>query len=214
MKIFIILFVSLGLISCSDVETQEVAWTTSDDNIHFSNEKFKLSIVKPQSWYAQSIKELIATQRKGGDMMSGDDENFEAIVEASLKTSLPLFGFHEFTPGTPTEHNSSLMGAAENISALPGIKNGCDYLYHAKQLIKQSQVRMEVEEDCLQQKINGTDISFFNSKMEFGTNIIKQKYMACLSGDYAIAIVYTIVNKENTSEIDDMLSTLKIQCSI
>jgi hypothetical protein len=213
LKNLVVVFLSLSLISCSDVDNKEVAWTTSDDGIHFSNEKFKMSISKPKSWYAQTVKELVATQHRGKVVMSGDDENFEAIVEASLKTSLPLFGFHEFTPGTPTTNNSSLMGVAENISALPGIKSGCDYLYHAKQLIKQSQVQMEFEDECLNQEINGVNMSYFNSQMAVGTNVVKQKYMACLSGDYAIAVVHTVVNKENTSEIDEVLNTLKVQCN-
>tara|TARA_B100000809_G_scaffold259218_1_gene303824 strand:+ start:597 stop:1256 length:660 start_codon:yes stop_codon:yes gene_type:complete len=213
LKKLVPLFLSLGLISCSDVDTKDVAWTTSNDDIHFSNEKFKMSIVKPKSWYAQNVKELVAMQHRGMDIMSGSDENLEAILEASLKTSLPLFGFHEFTPGTPTTTNSSLMGVAENISALPGIKSGCDYLYHAKQLIKQAQVKVEFEDECLSQEINGVNISYFNSQMAVGTNTVKQKYMACLSGDYAIAVVHTVVNKENTSEIDGVLNTLKVQCN-
>lgn len=213
MKKLVVLFFSLNLISCSDIGTKEVAWTTSDDGIHFSNEKFKMSIIKPKSWYAQNIKELVAMQHKGKDIMSGNDENFEAIVDASLKTSLPLFGFHEFAPGTPTDNNSSLMGVAENISALPGIKSGCDYLYHTKQLIKQSQVKMEIEDECLNQEINGVKISYFNSQVAVGTNTVKQKYMACLSGDYAIAVIRTVINKENTSEIDEVLNTLKVQCN-
>lgn len=212
LKKSVVLLLSLSLISCSDFHDKEVAWTTSDDGIHFSNAKFKMSIVKPKSWYAQNIKELMATQQKGMDVITGDDENLEALIKASLKKSLPLFGFHEFAPGTPTAYNSSLMGIAENISALPGIKSGCDYLYHAKQLIKQSQVQMEVEDNCLSQKINGVNMSYFNSKMAVGTHIVKQKYMACLSGDYAIAVVHTAVNKEDTSEIDDALNSLKVQC--
>ncbi|MCJ8321782.1 MAG: hypothetical protein HRT52_22115 [Colwellia sp.] len=212
MKIFTILLVSLSLLSCSDSDQKEIAWTTSTDNIHYTNEKFNLSITKPESWYAQNVKELVALQQKGKDLMSGDDENFKAIAEAALKTSLPLFGFHEFTPGTPTNTNSSLMGVAENISALPGIKKGCDYLYHAKQFLAKSQIKIDYEDDCHIQIINGVEMSYFNSKMEAAGNIVKQKYMACLSGDYAIAVIYTLVNKEDTSEIDSVLNTLKLQC--
>lgn len=212
MRIFTILFVSLSLISCTTTETKELAWTTSTDNIHFTNEKLKLSITKPESWYAQNVKELVAMQQLGKDMMTGDDENFKAMTEAALKTSLPLFGFHEFAPGTPTTTNSSLMGVAENISVLPGIKKGCDYLYHAKQAMAQSQIKMDYEDDCHIQVINGVGMSYFNSQMKVGGNIVKQKYMACISGDYAIAVVYTLINKADTFEIDNILNTLKVQC--
>jgi len=212
LKIFTILLVSLSLISCSDSDPKEIAWTTSTDNIHFTNEKFNLSITKPESWYAQNVKELISLQRRGTDIMSGDDKNFKAIAKAALKTSFPLFGFHEFTPGTPTKTNSSLIGLAENISALSGIKKGCDYLYHAKQFMDKSQIKIDYEDDCHIQVINGVNMSYFNSKVEVGDNIVKQKYMACISGDYAIAVVYTIVNKVDTLEIDNVLNTLKVQC--
>ncbi|TRX56839.1 hypothetical protein [Thalassomonas sp. M1454] len=212
MKIFKILLVSLSLISCDTTKTKELPLTVSTDNINFSNEKFQLSITKPESWYAQNVKELIAMQQLGSDIISGDDENFKAITEAALKTSLPLFGFHEFKPGTPTSTNSSLMGIAENISVLPGIKKGCDYLYHAKKAMDQSQIKMDYEEDCHIKVINGVDISYFNSQLEVGDNIVNQRYMACISGDYAIAIVSTIVNKVDTLELDSILSTLKVQC--
>jgi hypothetical protein len=104
------------------------------------------------------------------------------------------------------------MGVAENISALPGIKKGCDYLYHAKQFLAKSQIKIDYEDDCHIQVINGVEMSYFNSKMKAAGNIVKQKYMACLSGDYAIAVIYTLVNKEDTSEIDNVLNTLKLQC--
>ena len=213
MKKIIILLLSLTLLSCSSVNTkEEVAWTTSIDNVHFFNEKFNMTIVKPESWYAQSLKELLAVQQRGKDIVSGDDKNFKAVLENSLKTSMPLFGFYQFAPGTPTNRNSSLMGVADNISLFPGVKSSCDYLYSVKQLLKQSQVKMDFEDECLNQQINRQNISYFNAKMTVGENIVHQKYMACLAGDYAIAIIYTVVNEEDTSELDATLNSLKLQC--
>ena len=208
----IAIFSLLFLVSCSDIDDKESAMTTSTDGIHYTNEKFNMRIVKPESWHAQSVAELIATQQMGARVMSGDDENFEAMVEASLASSLPLFGFHEFAPGTPTTVNSSITGVAENIAVMPGIKSGCDYLYHAKQALRQSQVDIDINDECLTEVVNGTKLSYFSTTMRFGPNTAKQKLFACLSGDYAIAIVHTLVNKDNTEEVDAILNSLTIDC--
>ena len=95
---------------------------------------------------------------------------------------------------------------------MPGIKNGCDYLYHAKQALRQSQVDIDINDECLTQEVNGSTLSYFSTIMRFGENTAKQKLFACISGDYAIAIVHTNINKDSTEEVEAILNSLTIDC--
>jgi len=213
LRIAPVIFLSLSLLSCSETSLKDSAWTTSKDGVLFENQKFHLSVIKPESWYAQNVQEMATLQQKGGQLIAGKDDNLKAITEASLETSLPLFSFHEFEPGAPTNSTSSLISVAENISGFSGIKKGCDYVFHVKKILSQSQVTIEYEDECKIQEINGKDFSFFNSQIVMGDRIVKQKYLVCLMDRYAISFVVTKLNKENPSEVDDILNSIKIECT-
>lgn len=211
MKKISLFILSFTLLSCSDSESP-ASLTTTDDGVHYHNEQFQLSVRKPESWYAQDTKELMAIQQSGSELVAGDDEGFKKILEESLKTSVPLFGFYESKPGTPSESHASIVAVAENISAFPELKKGCDYLNSAKQLLAQSQLQVHFEQDCHTQVVNGSRLSFFNAQVIADDRIINQTYMACISGDYAITMVATNANKSEASGLDAILASLNVHC--
>lgn len=187
--------------------------TVSADGKVFTNELFDLSITKPDDWYAQSTQELLQTHQIGANLVSGNNRNLQAVMKESLKTSLPLFGFYQYAPGTPTSSNANIAGVAENVSLYPGIQKGCDYLYNAKQLMAQSQIRVEFGDDCLTKNINGSEFGYYNASIYIGDREIKQKYYACIQDTHAISVVQTYFSPEEEQLVDDVLDTLEVDCN-
>lgn len=187
------------------------ALTQSTDGIHFHNKKFGLSIKKPESWYSQSVEETMRMAAMGGDALSGGDTNMKAALDASLKSTLTLFSFFEFPPGTPGKTNPSIISMAENVMAYPGVTNGCSYLANMKNIIKRSQMKMTFSE-CHQDTISASTFGYVDAETQIGNAIVNQRYWACKKGGHAIAIIQTFYDEKQKSETTDLVKTIEVQC--
>lgn len=209
-----IIFISLILLlsACGKEDKINSGITISADGTLYENKVFSFSVVKPTGWFAQDIKDLIITQKKGGELAAGNDKNMKAIMVASMNSSLPLFGFYKLAPGTPAKSNPNISGVAERIEGLPGIKTGCDYLFHVKNLMTQSQVNIIFEDKCQSKIINGKEFGYYDASASFGNIKIKQRYLSCIQAQHAIAIVQTSFNEESLEILDGVVNSIQVEC--
>ncbi|MBZ2190207.1 hypothetical protein K8B33_13945 [Alcanivorax sp. JB21] len=185
---------------------------TTGDNVYI-NDMFSLRIEKPEGWFAQSAEDMILMQQQGSALFS-DDDNIRQILKASLESTLPLFGFFEVPPGTPGRLNPNILGTAENIRLAPGITSGCDYLAHARQALQQMQIRYEVDEQCGQREINGTDFGYFEAQAMFGSQLVRQRYLALVRDKHAIVVVQSFFDEDSEALVNAVLDTLTMQGSL
>jgi hypothetical protein len=188
------------------------ALTKTTDNQYYHNEKFGLRVEKPEGWYSQSIEETMQLAARGSQIISGEDKNMKAALEASLKSTLTLFSFFEFPPGTPGKPNSSVISLAEYIAAYPGIKDGCDYLANMKQVIQQSQMAMSFGEVCQKTKLSTSTFGYIDATAEVGNTLVRQRYLACKKADHAIAIIQTFYNEQQEASTTDVVKSIDVQC--
>ena len=194
-------------------ESQPIpAITKSSDGKKYQNELFRLSVEKPESWYSQNVEEMISLQKFGNNMVSGKDKNLKAAIDASLENNIPLFSFFEFAPGTPGKLIPSLIANAENISLYPGIKNGCDYLYHTKELLGRSQANIKFGENCNQAQISGQKFGYYDAIIEIKNIKVYQKYYSCRKGKHALNFIGTYFEKSSEEKIEQILKTIKVEC--
>lgn len=178
----------------------------------YKNEYFDLSIKKPNQWYYQSPEDTMKMGQMGSKMLAGDDKKMEAIFKESLKSSLILFSFFEHPPGAPVNTNPNVVGVAENVSLAPGIKKGCDYLFHVKNILIQSNANYTIQEDCQTEIVVGSHFGkMIMSTMMLGTEVF-QNYSACIKGDHAIVIIQTFFDDESKLLTDKLISTLQVSC--
>jgi hypothetical protein len=207
-RILLSILLLVVVCACSKGEDVSPVTVNKQGNL-FVNEYFALSISKPEGWYAQSAEETIALQQRGNALVAGDDKGLQAMIEASMQSSLPLFGFFEYPPGTPRQLNPNVLGVAENIGAFPGIKTGCDYLHHVKTLISQSKAPYEFKEGCGSASIGGREFGRLDAKVKMGDNEIGQSYYAVIQAKHAVSIVQTYMNIEGKAKTDDVIESVK-----
>lgn len=199
--------------ACSSGETELSPVTTTADGSKYVNEFFHLEVTKPEGWFAQDADLTLKMSQRGADLVAGDDDNMKAIVAQSLKTSFPVFGFFQHPPGAAVEVNPSIISMAENVSVLPGIKTGCDYLFHARKLFERSALKVSVKEGCQTTQINGTSFGYIDTTLIAGSREISQRYYACVQGEHALSIIQTYVDDETKRLVDDPLQTLSVACN-
>jgi len=206
-----IAFLLLAACGSNDDHDPE-AMTQDQGDGRYHNAKFGLTIEKPDSWYSQDIEEMMMAMQLGGDLMSGDDKNLQAVFDSAMKTSLPLFGFYEYSPGTPGKLNANVVAVAENIAMYPGVASGCDYLQNAKMLMEQSRMQMTVENMCSSRTVNGTDLAYFDVAVNYGPQTVQQRYFACRKGEHAISIIQSYFDDESEAKVDALVNTLELDC--
>lgn len=202
-----------ALISCSEVKTEPSAITKTQDDIVYHNEYLDVSVTKPQDWYSQSPEDTMKMSQQGSEVLSGDDQNMKAMVDASLKSSLPVFAFFEFEPGTPGKLNPNILSMAENIELAPGVKTGCDYLAHTRTLLENSAIQVSFEDGCTQTMVGGASMGTLNVQMNMNNILINQTYYACIKGDHAITVIKTYFDEQSKQKVDGVQSSLKLSCS-
>jgi len=202
------------LLGCKAAEGDgKQALTQSADNKHFTNAQLGLSVDKPESWYSQSVEETLMLQAQGTRLLSGDDKNMKALLDASVKSTLNLFSFFELPPGTPGKQTPSVISTAEYIMAYPGIKTGCDYLASMQQLIANSQMQLQFEEGCQTERLGNSTFGFVNASALVTPGLqVHQRYWACRKGDHAIGVVQTFYDEAGDKATTDIIKTIKVQC--
>ena len=93
----------------------------------YTHDHFKLAVTIPEEWYIQKKSEADQLAQAGAAAMK-QDAHGQAVAQAAQQRTLTLLSAFQHPPGTPVEFNPSFIVLAENVSFLPGLKLGEDYL--------------------------------------------------------------------------------------
>jgi hypothetical protein len=104
---------------------------------------FECEITLPKDWIIQTKEQLENLAKTGKALIAGDDANMNAVVKASEVNVANLLAVYQFERGSAVEYNPSIMLVAENVKNFPGIKNGSDYLFQARKMLGQSQIKYD-----------------------------------------------------------------------
>lgn len=115
------------------------------ENGSYKNDYFDMKVLFNPNWIVQDKQEMNNLAKIGNDLVFGDDENLKSMVKASQVNTAYLLAVFKHEVGAAVEYNPSFMIVAENTKNFPGIKNGEDYLFHAKNLLKQTQIPYSFE---------------------------------------------------------------------
>lgn len=207
-SIFFIFLAALLSTSCTDPGSDSPVTVNTSGNTYI-NGFFGLKVEKPADWYAQSAEETIMLQQQGNRVLAGDDDNMQKMIEAAMESSLPLFGFFEYPPGTPGKMNPNVLSVAENIKMYPGIKDPCDYVAAVKQILQQGQLKYEFNGECQSTTIGGKPAGYQDASLKVGTYDIAQRYHAMITDGYAISFIQTYMDEKSRAKVDEVIDSIQ-----
>ncbi|MDZ7803923.1 hypothetical protein [Thiohalophilus sp.] len=207
-SILVIILAALVSFGCTESDSDSPITINTSGNTYV-NGFFGLEVEKPADWYAQSAEETILLQQQGNKVLSGDDKNMQKLIEAAMESSLPLFGFFEYPPGTPGKMNPNVLSVAENIKLYPGIKEPCDYVEAVKQVLQQGQLKYEFDGECQSSTIGGKPAGYMDASLHVGTFDIAQRYHAMITDGYAISFIQTYTDEASRSKVDKVMDSIQ-----
>lgn len=207
-SLLVIILAALLSISCTESPSDSPVTVNSGGNTYV-NGFFGMTVEKPADWYAQSAEETIMLQQQGNKVIAGDDKNMQAFIDAAMDTSLPLFGFFEYPPGTPGKLNPNVLSVAENIKMYPGIKQPCDYVEAVKGILAQGQLEYRFDGECQSGTIGGKESGYLDASLSIGDFNITQRYHAMLSNGYAISFIETYTDESSRIKVGKVMDSIR-----
>lgn len=208
-KIWVLLIVFAGSLSaCSSKKEQAVNFGHYEDGA-YTNSYFGIRVPLPETWYVMDDESRLALMQQGSKIVSGDNKNLKAVMDAADLNSMNLLTAYAHPPGSAVETNPSIIVVAEKIGHLPGIKRGSDYHYHTKKLMAQSPLSVSYPNEIYEKSLGGVsfDVMDINYNVPQGSNFQKQ-YCTTMK-NYALAIIITYQDDEGLQRLDDILAAIE-----
>jgi len=174
----------------------------------YRNNYFGMTITIPADWSIQDSKSMQTLKNLGKQVIDKDDKNLKAVMEASELQTVSLFAVFQHPLGSPVPFNPNLMGLAERVRHMPGIKRGKDYHFHTRKLLESSQMSVRFPEEIYTETFGGIEFDVLYSETSFGTTLVKQKQYGAVMKGYILLLVTTFANQDQEATLDEILKTL------
>ena len=163
----------------------------------------------PNNWIIQSQEQMKMLEDRGRDVIAGDNKNMKALLRASEINTANLISVFQYEVGSQVDFNPNFILIAENCKAFPGIKNGGDYLFQARKLMKQSQMKYEfMDEDFKKVTINAQEYYVMNTNLNYGTSQIKQMYYSIIKNGFSLVAIITFVNDDQKKDLEKIINSI------
>lgn len=212
MKKIIYLFIVSVLLSCSD-ENKNLPENFDFGKIEdgtYKNDYFDMEVLFNPNWIVQDKQEMNNLVERGSDLVTGDNKNLKSIVKASQVNTAYLLAVFKHEVGAAVEYNPSFMIVAENTKNFPGIKNGKDYLFHAKKLLKQTQMPYSFEKEVLERKIGNSLFHVMEARLDYMGQIIIQEYISTVNKGFSLSFIISYSTDKEKSELYEVVNNVKI----
>ncbi|MGV6801393.1 MAG: hypothetical protein ACWA5L_05670 [bacterium] len=207
-----LIVVTMTVTACGNSEKQEAEYKSkyvhevSDRN--YKSDYFNIEIPLPESWYMLDFEQMNAVANVGQDIIVGENESLQKVMEASERNSYNLFGMFKYELGAAVPFNPNILSVAENLKLAPAVKTGKDYFFHTKQLLTQSGFGIDFDDAYYTRDIDGVTFDQMNLVMpEMG---VQQSYYAARDGDFMFSIILTYSNDEEKAELEQALDKIKL----
>jgi hypothetical protein len=201
--------------SCSDSEQASKPATTSplteavSDNT-FKNEYFGITVTKPEDWHSAPHEVIDQVMGIGGEIVSAGNEDLKRVLDVSTKRNHSIFMVSKYEFGAPVPLNPNIIGVAESVGFMPGVKTGEDYFFHVKKMMAQSALNIQFDEGYSQRNIGGVPFDAMDLTLTMNGAKIKETYYAARHGDFVISIIEIYGSDEFKDETSAVIDTIEL----
>lgn len=198
------------LISCNQFNKTKDFDYGKVENGKYLNSFFGFEVTLPSDWIVQTKEQTDELSESGKDIIAGDNKNTKAILNASEINSANLLAMFKYEKGAAVDFNPNFIIVAENLKKAPGIKNGGDYLFQTRKLLKQSQLQYDsLDEKFKKEIINNQEFYVMNASIKYMETNIKQSYYSTLENGFCISAIMSYVDDEQKTELEKVFNSMK-----
>lgn len=180
------------------------------ENSTYVNSFFGVELKLPTDWIVQSKEEIDKMAETGKDVIAGDNKSLKAAIDAAEINTANLLSVFKYEVGTAVEFNPNFMLVAENLKHAPGIKNGSDYLFQSRKILKQSQIQYEsIDENFEKVMLNGHEFYTMNTLIDYMGVKIQQRYYSTIQNGFCLSAIISYTGDEQKKELEALINSLE-----
>ena len=167
----------------------------------YQNKYFRLRIVPPEAWLAQSPAVNEAIKAKGTELVSGKTKAADKALDESVQRTTILYTVTKDILGI--QNNGSLSVVVERIPPLVQIRNGHDFLRLTlqNQKVLTLPADMRFSESILSENF-GTETLYY---LDIERSVYSQRLYVIARNGYAISFLITYFTKEDLETMKEIL---------
>tara|TARA_R110001592_G_C12921619_1_gene728559 strand:+ start:89 stop:742 length:654 start_codon:yes stop_codon:yes gene_type:complete len=179
------------------------------EDSNYINSFFGLEIKLPSDWIVQTKEQTENLTKIGKDLVAGDDKTMKAVIKATEVNSANLLVIFKYEAGSAVNYNPNFTLVAESLQNAPGIKNGSDYLFQTRKLLKQSQLQYDsIDEEFTKEIINNQEFYLMNCSINYMGLNIKQKYFSTIQNGFCLSVIISFVDDEQKNELEKITGSI------
>lgn len=176
----------------------------------YLNSFFGMELTVPDNWIVQNKEQTENISKMGKKMVAGDDENLQAVIEASEINTANLITVFQYEVGTAVDYNPGFMLVAENIKNAPGVKTGGDYLFQTRKILKQAQVSYNyIDNNFTKLSLDNQNFYLMNCSIDYSGIRIKQKYYSTIVNGFALTAIISYMTDEQKDSLEKIINSIK-----
>ena len=200
---------SVLMIGCSDKKAIDFGKFEAGN---YTNTFFDLMLSIPDSWHVLDMESRLEIMKRGGEIVAGENKRLKAAIKAADLQSINLLTAYEHPPGAAVTTNPGIMLIAEKVMHAPGIKRGSDYHYHAKKLMKLSQMKVSYPKEIYEKTIDGVTFDIMETEITIGPGVvIRQRQYATIMKGYALMMALTYQDESGLNQLENIVNTLTFE---
>jgi len=208
-RIFLAFSILLFSISLSFSANETSIDFGSMDGLVYSHAYFDMKITVPEKWQVQDREARQRLMQMGEQVVTGNDPNLKALVDASKLNTLNLLTVFRHTLGAAVDFNPSFLCVAEKVSHLPGIQKGSDYLFHTRKFLESAQVKYKFVGPNSEQTISGVPFDVMTTELAVKSIVVKQKFYSTIRKGYALNFILSYDTDETKQQLLDILNSVE-----
>ncbi len=176
----------------------------------YKNDYFNMEVTFNPDWVIQDEQQVNNLTKQGTDLFAGENNDLKSFIKASQINTANLLVVFKHELGASVAYNPSFMIIAENTKNFPGIKTGEDYFFHAKKLLKQTNIPYSFDKEILEQTIGNTTFHTMEATIEYMGETIVQEYITTIKNGFSLSFIISYTTEENKKELYEIINTIKI----
>ncbi|MDD2983702.1 MAG: hypothetical protein PHQ74_09965 [Crocinitomicaceae bacterium] len=192
-----------------DAATPEFDYGSVKNGI-YKNSFFDLEVTFDPEWAVQNQQQVDQLLELGEEMIVGDNADLKRVIKASKINVSNLLTVYKYELGSAVDFNPSFMLTVENTQLVPGIKNGKDYLFHAKKLLSKLEMKYVFDKDVYEKKIGKTTFHVLEAKIDFMDLKIKQDYIVTIKNGFSVIFIASYKTKAEKKEVYKVINNIKM----
>lgn len=143
------------------------------------------------------------------DIAAGDNAQLSGELKKSIVNTHPIAGIFRHDVSMPSSDNPNVLIMAEDVSVVPAIKSGGDYLTSTRTLMSRTAASYEFDEAKQAEMIGGRSFERMDVTINVQGVTKMQRYYARKEGKYILCLIVTLPEDPSSTFTDDILASVR-----